>query len=190
MRRYFRNVRQTHVWILEKECVMPNFPNEIRRVYHPDCLHGNALEHAQDFHPNVAKILNNLGICHEALKYGSALLLCFGALPLQLQEKLQEVIQPPHILTNLMDPKFRGQHLSEEQEHSTEMWLADHHPGFLHGFLAFKIKALRFHFGFVTCSSASIQHHLILLRLRNTDFNLDWFEASYTIFWELINQQN
>ncbi|KAJ8871693.1 hypothetical protein PR048_028020, partial [Dryococelus australis] len=35
---------------------------------------------------------------------------------------------------------LQGQHVSAEQEHSTEMWLAEHHPEFLPGIMAFKIS--------------------------------------------------
>ncbi|KAJ8881848.1 hypothetical protein PR048_018334 [Dryococelus australis] len=47
-------------------------------------------------------------------------------------------IQLPNILANHTDPKLRGQHLSEEQEHSAKMWLSEHHPEFLLGIMAFK----------------------------------------------------
>ncbi|KAJ8896662.1 hypothetical protein PR048_002006 [Dryococelus australis] len=43
-----------------------------------------------------------------------------------LKKRLQQALQPPHILAKLKDPKFKGQHLSEEREYSTEMWLAEH----------------------------------------------------------------
>lgn len=128
-----------------------------------------ALEHSQDFSTNIANLLNNVALYKDVVHLDKQLSVVADALDKLQKEttciseaveiwlnllssdvlmcyynyfwkRFQQAIQPPHILANLTDPKFQGQHLSEEQENSAETWLANHHPEYLPGVLAFKIK--------------------------------------------------
>lgn len=128
-----------------------------------------ALEHSEDFSANITSLLNNVGLYQETLHLekqlsvvaealdklqkettciseaveiwlnllSSDVLVCYHSYFLK---RFQQAIQPPHLLANLTDPKFRGHCLNEEQENLAEIWLADHHPEYLPGILAFKIK--------------------------------------------------
>lgn len=128
-----------------------------------------ALEHNKDFHANISNILNNVGLYNEAVHLEKQLCLIANALDKfqkettmisdavgiwvdllssdvlkpyhpHLNKRFQQAIQPSHILANLMDPKYRGQNLSDDQERSTEMWLTEHHPEYLPGVMAFTIN--------------------------------------------------
>lgn len=128
-----------------------------------------ALEHSQDFCKDIAKLLNNMGLYQEAVHLGKQLSVVGNALDKLQREttciseaveiwldllssdvlvpyhkyfkkRFLEAIQPAHILANLTDPKYQGKNLSDEQENSAEKWLAQHHPEYLSGVLAFKIK--------------------------------------------------
>ncbi|KAJ8895443.1 hypothetical protein PR048_000775 [Dryococelus australis] len=155
VQKYFLNVHQANGWLLDcqmkhkgtLDCVKSLFTNyhKYRKI---------TLEHAQNFHPNVAKFLNNLGIYHETVYLEKQLYIPLLKMHWTNFRKKHHVfqrqlkygstyymaIQLLHIIAKLMDPKFRGKHLSEEQEHSAEMWLAEYHLEVLPGIMDFKIS--------------------------------------------------
>ncbi|KAJ8892928.1 hypothetical protein PR048_005509 [Dryococelus australis] len=153
---------------------MPQLPNETQWNSLPECIKSFvtnyhwyreiALEHALDVHPN------------QIWKYGSE------SYHHHFKKIFQKAIQSPQILANLMDSKFRRQHLGEEKEHSTEMWLAEHHPKFLPGIMVFKISVPDYY-------PASIMHanYFFCLHLAPASFaSIERYFSTFGLVWSKL----
>ena len=53
---------------------------------------------------------------------------------------MAEALKPFHYLANIMDPNYRGQRLSWDQEETAENWVKEHHKEWLPLILAYKIE--------------------------------------------------
>ena len=126
-----------------------------------------------EFNPAIAKILDNKQLYKEAVNLCQQLTLVGNALDkLQKDEttlsdafeiwkglieetklesyksafekRFKQALTDVHFLANLTDPRYFGERLTSKQESDAEAWIQDHHPEFLPGLLALKIKDVEF----------------------------------------------
>ena len=56
------------------------------------------------------------------------------------EKRFKQAMTSVHFLANMTDPKYFGERLTHAEEQDAEKWITDHHPEYLPGLLALKIK--------------------------------------------------